>query len=41
MRERTQDVQRRDAFMNQIRGLLDEHRGDDGRRDSEGPPGIG
>ncbi|MBV8317063.1 MAG: four helix bundle protein [Planctomycetaceae bacterium] len=33
-RQRTRDVQRRDVFMNQIRRLLDEHRGDDGRRDS-------
>jgi four helix bundle protein len=40
-RQRTQEVQRRDAFMNQIRRLLDEHRGDDGRRDSQEPPGIG
>ena len=40
-RQRTQDVQRRDAFMNQIRRLLDEHRGDDGRRDFQEPPGIG
>ncbi|MBV8265947.1 MAG: four helix bundle protein [Planctomycetaceae bacterium] len=40
-RQRAQDVQRRDAFMNQIRRLLDEHRGGDGRRDSSEPSGIG